>query len=379
MKIKKYSIILTFALLALLLSSCTNTATATNSWGNAAVVGDSVIFTNSTTVVALSTLNGSVRWTYPAETSNSRLFFAAPVISPEGLNGDEQVILGDYAGGLVSVSNNNGSMEYWQFTQALGKYIASPALVNNVVIAPNTDGFVYFVNLQEDKSGWTIKDIKSFPVRDDFEKAGLDKNALDAFWATPVADDTYAYVPNTNHYLYAIEISTAKMKWETDLGGVIVSTPLLADDGTIYIGTLNSAFFAVDSSNGSIKWQQTLSGDVWAEPILKDGKLYIGDESGKINVLDAADGSVVQTIDGTASILGKGADLGDKLVFANEDGGINAINADGSAVWMRQLNGNIYSNLVTGSDQFYILPTKGDKAIYAYDSNGNEIWNYSSK
>jgi outer membrane protein assembly factor BamB len=379
MKIKQISIILLIVLLGAVLSGCTNTATATNSWGNAAVAGDNVVFTNSTSVVALSTVNGSERWSYPEKAAASRLFFAAPAVSETGQNGDEQIIIGDYSGLLVSLSNNNGSTEYWRFEKALGKYIGSAVVSDNVVIAPNTDGFVYFIKLSEDGSGWTIDKVVTFPERTNIDSRSLDSNGLDAFWAAAATDGSTAYIANMDHFLYAVNISTGQKKWEADLGGVMVSTPCLSEDGTLYIGTLSSKLFAVNAADGKILWQADLPGGIWSEPVLKDGKLYVGDEAGNINIVKASNGSLEKSINEGSSVIGKGVDLGDSIVFATEDGGINAIDANGLGVWMRSLTGNLYSNLVYGNGQIYIIPTKGEKAIYAYDANGNEIWNYISK
>jgi outer membrane protein assembly factor BamB len=295
------------------------------------------------------------------------------------MNGDEQVLLGDSAGLLVSLSNNDGSTEYWSFKSAQGKYIASPLIVGDVVIAPNTDGFVYFIKLTEDKSGWTIDSASSYPERKDLTTRGLDANALDAFWANPVSDGTTAYVPNMNHIVYAVDIASATEKWSQDLGGPLVAQPLLSEDGILYVGTLNSQLFALDTTDGSVVWNQTLNGGVWSEPVLKDGNLFIGDESGKVTILNAADGSISDTIDKESSILGRGIDLGDVVVYADEAGDIFTITADGGSRTLTSVPGKIYSNMVFDGEQLYVLPTEGDILLYALDTDGTELWPYSGK
>jgi outer membrane protein assembly factor BamB len=375
---KSISILLAFILLALALSGCT-TGKTSNSWGYAAVDGDNVIFTHTNSVVALSTKNGSVRWTYPAKATASRLFFSAPTISEQGMNGDEQVLLGDSAGLLVSLSNNDGSTVFWSFSNALGKYIASPLIVDNMVIAPNTDGFVYFIKLSEDKSGWTMDSASSYPERKDITTRGMDSNALDAFWANPVSDGTTVYVPNMNHTVYAIDIASATEKWSQDLGGPLVAQPLLSEDGILYVGTLNSQLYALNAADGRVVWHQTLTGGIWSEPVLKDGNLFIGDESGKVTILNAADGSIIDTIDKESSVLGRGIDLGDSILFADEAGDLFTITATGDSKVLESVTGKIYSNLVYDGTQLYVLPTDGDQLIHAFDTEGNEIWNYSGK
>jgi outer membrane protein assembly factor BamB len=375
---KSISILLAFILLALALSGCT-TGKTSSSWGYAAVGGDNVILTHTNSIVALSTKNGSVRWTYPAKAVASRLFFSTPSISEQGMNGDEQVLLGDSAGLLVSLSNNDGSTVYWSFSNAQGKYIASPLIVGDVVIAPNTDGFVYFIKLTEDKSGWTMDSASSYPERKNIETRGMDSNALDAFWANPVSDGTTVYVPNMNHTVYAIDIASATEKWSQDLGGPLVAQPLLSADGILYVGTLNSQLYALNAADGRVIWNQALTGGIWSEPVLKDGNLFIGDESGKVTILNAADGSIIDTIDKESSVLGRGIDLGDSILFADEAGDMFTITSAGDSKVLGSVPGKIYSNLVYDGTQLYVLPTDGDQLLYAFDTEGTELWNYSGK
>jgi len=113
--------------------------------------------------------------------------------------------------------------------------------------------------------------------------------------------------------------------------------------------------------------------------VLKDGQLFIGDESGMITILNAEDGNIINTVNKETAVLGRGIDLGDAIAFADESGSLFAIDASGASVWSETVPGNIYSNLVYDGEQLYILPSGGDQLLYAFDTKGVEIWNYSSK
>ena len=54
------------------------------------------------------------------------------------------------------------------------------------------------------------------------------------------------------------------------------------------------------------------------------------------------------------------------------------IGINGERALTRSLTGKIYSNLVYSGDQLYVLTTKGDQPLHAFDANGNEILNYST-
>ena len=66
----------------------------------------------------------------------------------------EQLILGDYGAKLTSISIRDG-VENWQFAGAKGRYIDSPLLVGELLIAPNADNNVYAVDL-DGKLVWTF-------------------------------------------------------------------------------------------------------------------------------------------------------------------------------------------------------------------------------
>jgi outer membrane protein assembly factor BamB len=400
MKNKQITALLTIILLGLLISGCTGTS-ASNSWGGVSVSTDKVLITNSTTVVALNAKDDSFLWKYPDKAVATRLFYAAPAIS-DGTGSDQQAIIGDYSGLLVSINMNwkAGDTENWKFAKAQGKYIGS-ALIDNekqIVVAPNTDGFLYFIKMKKNETNaWVIDSVTSFPQKSDSNKSldstglsgpaleefwaaasntGIDKNALGAFWATPVSDGTTVYAPNTNHKLYAIDIATNKLKWNPiDLGGPMVG-PVLLDNGVLYLGTLNSTLYALNSDTGAQVWSKKLTGGIWSAPILKDGLLYVGDESGTVTILDSKTGEIKFTPSAGSSILGSGVVVGEKVVFGTEAGEILAFDANGtSAKWPATLTGKFYSNLVYFENHLYVLATKGDatKPFYIFNTDGTLV------
>jgi outer membrane protein assembly factor BamB len=349
MKNKHIIIVVSFLLLGILLSSCTS-ASATNSWAGASASDTAVYFTNSTSIVAAQTDTGAAIWTYPDKPAATRLFYAAPVI-----DGD-QLIVGDYSGLLVALGIHDGK-ELWQFTGAKGRYVDSPLVVNDKIIAPNADSHIYALDANG-KLLWTF-------------------TGSHAFWATPVSDGTTVFAPSLDHFLYALNLADGTVKWKVDLGAPLVGRLVLSTDGTLYLGSLDSKLYAVRASDGSVLWKQSLSGRIWSAPVLVESSLYIGDDSGKINILNTKDGSTVQSIDLQSAILGSGVMLNGSIVFSDEKGEIIAIAKDGKRVWTRSITGKLYSNLVSNKTSLFVLPTKGDQPLSAFDADGNQIWNYT--
>ena len=350
MKNKSILVVLSILLLGILLTSCTGAST-TNSWAGVTASDTAVYFTNGTSVLALNADSGTNIWTYPPTVAATRLFYAAPAIA------GDQLIIGDYSGMLVGVGIRDGK-ELWQFTGAKGRYVDSPLVVNKQIIAQNADAKIYALDLTGNLQ-WTFQ-------------------AKHAFWATPVSDGTTVFAPSLDHNLYALNLADGKLKWKADLGGPLVGRPTLAPDGTIYIGTLGNILYAINSADGSVKWQQKLTDAIWSAPVLLADRLYIGDQSGKISIVSTVDGSIIQSIDVQSAILGDGVVMNDNIVFGDEKGDIIVIGKNGERIRTPSITGKLYSNLVFNNNRLYVLTTKGDKPLYAYDANGTEIWAYST-
>jgi len=361
MKIKHLTLVFTILLLGILLTACSGQSTTTNSWAGVTADESAVYFTNANSIVALKADNGNTIWTYPVQTTSKglfssggavRYFSAAPVIV------GEQLIIGDYAGVLSSISTRDGK-ELWQFTGAKGRYIDSPLIVNDLIIAQNADGTISALNLNG-AAQWTFK-------------------GEHAFWATPATDGKTIFAPSMDHFLYAINLDDGSLKWKADLGGPLVGRALLTSDGTIYIGSLNNFLYAIKADDGSVIWNQTLKSGIWSAPVQIEDRLYLGDQDGNIYLLKASDGSTIQTLEIGSAILGGGVLMGDVMAFGDANGEVVVIGVNGERTWTRTVDGIIYSNLVYSGDQLYVLTTKGDQPLHVFDANGNEIWNYSTK
>ena len=347
MKNRILKILITICVLTMLLTACSGAATTASSWGAATITESRVYYADNGQVFALKYENGNNAWQpYPEKAVATRIILAAPV------EVGDQLLVGDYSGLLVSLNTRDGS-ENWEFSEATSKYIDSPLVVGETILAPNADGTLYALDL-EGKKLWSF-------------------DAGHAFWAQPVSDGEVVYAPSLDHYLYAIDIATGNLKWKTDLVASLVGRATLLD-GTIYLGNLEGGVFAVDAEKGSILWEQKVSGGVWSAPIYAEDKLYIGDQGGSISILNAGDGTVDQTIDIESPVLGSGAVLAEGILFGNENGELILIGFDGSRKWTRSVEGAVYSNLVTDGSMILVVTNQGEKSLIAMDDQGNEIW-----
>ncbi len=351
MKNKILIVVVAISVLAIALTSCTGGNSTATSWGGATVTDSAVYFADGTKVVALRLDNGANIWTYPEKVTANRSFLAAPVLA------GDQLIIADAGNLLTSINSRDGVTQNWQFTGAKGKYIDSPLVVGETIIAPNADNSLYALDLDGTKL-WAF-------------------SAEKPFWAQPASDGTLVYAPNFDHYLYAVDLATGVLRWKTDLKASLVARPTLVD-GVIYIGNLDGDYFAVDSERGTVLWETKVAGGIWAAANLVEGKLYFGDQTGIINILDAADGSILDSINVESGIVGSGVVVTDGIVFGKENGDIITIGLDGSNLGTKTVGGKIYSNLSINGNLFVVVATLGDNPLVAFDTDVKQSWVYTT-
>mgnify|MGYP001235121574 CR=1 FL=1 len=354
MKRKTILILVVTLMLAFLLSACSgSSSSAAKSWAGVLLTDDTIFYSNSTFVYALKTENGNILWSYPEKASPSRIFSAEPVLA------GDQLIVGDYGKLLTSLNVLDGK-EKWQFGGAKSRYVDSPLVINDMILAPNADYHLYALDLQGNLK-WTF-------------------TAGHSLWTRPASDGKFVYVACLDHNLYALDLVTGSLVWKTDLGASLVSRPVLSEDGTlVFQGNIDGTMVALSTSDGSKVWEQKAGGPIWSAPVVYSGNLYFGDESGRINILLARDGSVVQSLQTDGAVLGGGTILETGIAFGNEKGEVILVGFNGEKQWTRTVNGKLYSNLHSNGSRLIVSAYGGEKPLVALDVNGNENWYFAGK
>ncbi len=328
-----------------------------NSWPGLTVDPnqETLYVANNTFVYALALSNGTEKWRYPAEADNKVTFFAPPALTDDG-----QLILSGYDFKLHSL-NPETRASNWTFSEAKNRYIASAMILDNQIVAANSDNSMYSLSFSGEKQ-WSF-DTKH------------------SLWGTPVSDGEAIYLPSMDHHIYAVQAENGAMLWESeDLGGALVAQPILSDDGILYIGTFGSEVIALDvKRQGEIVWRTPTNGWVWSSGLLREGVLYVGDLAGNMFALDAATGAEkwkYTPVDiQKPAISGSPAILGDTLYFVTEGGSLFALDwVNGGQKWSKQFEANFYPGPIVVGDTILLASMGGDELIIALDANGNQKW-----
>lgn len=357
MKIKKIFPLILLVSLSVLLSACSGSAMTTNSWPGVTVDpdGETLYIANNTFIHALQLSNGTEKWRYPAEADNKVTYFAPPTIANNG-----QLILPSYDSNLYSLDPETRTPN-WTFGEANNKYIASALALEDRILAADSDNSLYSLNLTGELE-WTFETEHSL-------------------WAAPAFDGQIIYLPSMDHYVYAIQAGSGELSWKTeDLGGAIVSTPILKDDGVLFVGTFASEVIALDTKQqGKILWRLSTDGWVWSAGLLRDDTLYVGDLAGSLFALDVQTGELKWKFTPTGiekpGISGAPAIIDDTLFFVTEGGSLFALDwANGGQKWSKQFQASFYPGPIAVADTILLAPTGGEELVIALDINGNQKW-----
>lgn len=357
MKIKKITFLtLVIVLGALLLSACSGSrASIVNTWPGLAADGERVYLASGSHLYAVDAKTGKEVWRYPAETDNSLIFYANPVLTPDG-----QLLIGSEGNNheLVSVDPATGK-DNWSapFSAAKGKWVGSPLVFNDTIFAPNSDGFLY------------VLDLEGKQVQDPIELGG-------ALWSAPVTDGTYLFVTSLDHHLHIIDPALGDTGKMVDLGGATPGSPVVGDGG-VYVGSFSSAveFVQPDGSHQEIAQAKEW---IWGTPALSDGYLYYADLSGNLYAIEVATGS--QTWDGVkpdGPIVASPLIVGDLIYVVTEEGTLLALDKDAKVALEKTVGGKLYTTPALSGDLVVVAPYQAEFALAAYDAEGKQAWTYT--
>jgi outer membrane protein assembly factor BamB len=290
--------------------------------------------------------------------------------TPPAFTADGALLLGSYNHSFYEMQPGANDPA-WTFAEAKDRFVATPVVAGDTIIAPNGDGNVYGLSLTGQRK-WAFK-------------------SPHGFWGSPVISGETAIVAGMDHIIYAINIGDGSLVWKTDdLGGEMVAQPAF-DGQTLYIGTFGSKnnvpdemsqMIAVSAADGKEVWRKPVKGWVWSTPTLVDGVLYFGDQEGVVYAFNAADGSQVWQVQpedsATRNIIASPLVTADQVYIVNKSGALYALRrSDGGTVWNKVIGGQIYSTPMLAAGLIVVAPMNFESSLVAFDAAGNQKWAFT--
>jgi len=356
---KRLKLISLILLGSLILSACASRGVVTNSWPGLTADAERAYVSDGSLIYAVDLKTGTEVWRYPAKATATNLYFANPVLTSDG-----QLLIGSAGKNhdFISLDPASGK-EKWAkpFSDAKGGWVAAPLVLNDTIYAPNTDGFLY------------ILDMTGKQAADPVDITGV-------LWSAPVSDGKLIYISSLDHHVHAFDPATHTLGKAVDIGGAIPSSPTVGVDGA-YVGSFTSKLDFINA-NGEQSALLTAKDKIWGSPVFDNGTLYYADLSGNVYSLDLASGKLNWTAKPAGAVVAGLLLVGDQLYVASEPdattglGTLVALDLDGKTNWSKEVGGKLYSTPVAAGDLILVAPYKAAFVLAAYDAQGKQAWTF---
>ncbi len=360
----KIPLIFSILLLAVLLTGCTG-AIPSRSWPSSTVVDDTIYTAAQTFVYAVDAESGKEdpdkgdieKLRFPKDAENGTSFGNGPLLI------DDQLYFADYGSHIRTVTKNLRTVNKIA-TDAKGRFLSTPTLYQDLILASNSDGKLYAYDMDLNLK-WTF----------------TNGNGI---WTKPVVYKDLILVSSVDRHIFALKENAtadgADVVWSKEVGGSVFYSQTVDDEGNLYIGTLNNELFSFDAMTGTVNWQVQTKGTVWSPVIVKDGRLFGGDQSGKIFSLDASDGSLVWEFDTASPVIGSVAVRENSLYAGTGNGEALCLSIEDKPetrlLWSQNVGGKLYSTPVF-TDKYVVFGViDGDKTLAAFAFSGDTGWTF---
>ena len=378
---KKILIVGLFLLTAVLLSGCVGSL----AWPGLSASGNVAYLANTGAVHAIDLKSGDELWKFTGQgggflNTNPSLYVTTPVLTEGGLmivldSGNKHII---YAVDTNDINQEKTPNIAWRFTEADGHWIAPPLIVENRLFAPNSDGNVYVLDIQDGQSEkQAIKVIKLSEAN----------GQPDRLWAQPVTDGQRLFVTSLDHRIFAIDLQTYNILWDKQLDGAILGAPALGSDGMLYVGSLAKKLERFDPATG--EHQPVLDdtkGWIWGTPVVDGDTLYFSTVQSTANTSEGYFYSYNtkearlnwEPIKLDGAITASPLILNDRLLVATESGDIFSVSRDGQyELWYHPENeGKAYTTPVFAGGQVLVAYLESDYYLVALDEDGDVKWTF---
>lgn len=249
-----------------------------------------VVGTGESALIAIGRHDGKERWRVPVDGT------AMPTAAL--MNG--RLILHNGSGFVAAIDPANGTVIYSKDVRSAASMSAMLPIDGNVAVSAGAvQNVVFGVNSLDGSIVWSAPFSYYASGLGDCPPASDGARVYCDFIMPPDGSHiTGAGRPGTEH-VYAVNATGGALAWDVEIENGMVpqwneaAIPLVAD-GRLYVGSsMAPRMHAIDPSTGKVLWQTNVRGVVKGGAAAKDGTIYFGDYGGYLWALDARTGRVV--------------------------------------------------------------------------------------
>lgn len=194
----------------------------------------------------------------------------------------------------------------------------------------------------------------------------------------PVIAYERLYFANNSGRFYAVNARTGKRAWKFDSGRCVAASPAVYDH-TVFMTFLNrrpcnrgdelegltGEVIAFASGFGKIRWRKRI-GPSESSALVVDGRVYVGDWTGRVYALDERTGRTIWTFKTKDRIKSGVAIAGNRLYVGSYDHHMYALDArTGKLIWKTEARDRLF-----GQARFYSTPAAAYGRVYVGGTDG---------
>jgi outer membrane protein assembly factor BamB len=234
------------------------------------VIVDDIIYLASAdgTIYALDAAEGYKVWSH----ATGEQIWSTPAVSGDTL------FIGSFDKKLYALDIADGS-ERWVF-ETKGAIMTAPLASGDKVYFGTFGRRIYAVDAASGEEVWR------FPADDSDEV-----KPKNWFWAAPLTSNGTIYAANMDGKVYALDAETGTLVNQFDLGGSIVSSPVIVGD-LVIMATQDGEVYSLNTVNNEKKLLASLGEKVQAPLFARGGTVYVHTFQDNLYAIDAETGGV---------------------------------------------------------------------------------------
>ncbi|MCK5795687.1 MAG: PQQ-binding-like beta-propeller repeat protein [Deltaproteobacteria bacterium] len=202
--------------------------------------------------------------------------------------------------------------------------------------------------------------------------------------------------------LYALDVSTGRLRWRAPLPGHAFASPALASDGTLVLGTKALAIMAFDGAkDGAPRWtkrgryncdtapaiapkgiltrrrgdgQGRSPADLPSRALHRGPVAYVGCDDGHLYAIEVRTGREIWRV-ATRRRIASSAAIGPRgrIYFGSDDGRLRVVSPEGKLVWSFATAAAIHASPLVDVSGSVVFGSRDDH-LYALDASGRLLW-----
>ena len=234
------------------------------------------------------------------------------------------IFVNDFDGNFSSIDNKNGKILWNVFLGSGNNSVyttARPIVAKNKIVVPATGGTFFVISIKTGEVLWSENVSSNYQLPKLFHAGDIVAN--------PLYYKGLIYIISQSGVAAAFDLDTSKKKWSIPIGGF--ETPSISGETIFIIGNMGQ-LAAIDRNSGGLRWEKKFPSFIneksyfvdqeianYKGPSLVDTKLFISNQKGIVNIIDANNGNQIDTLK-VAELAFSPIPIDGKLLFLTANG-----------------------------------------------------------